>query len=197
MTTEKKKTKKERKLWFEGEEAKSNKVKRRGFVVSPFSGTASNDDLGEMDKQMKTMLNMVSKMFGKSFMRGFSQPVRKPIRFNVRVGVPKINAGIPINMRDTGKELVLQARLSGISKEDVKLNVTPTSVEIVIEKGNKRVESKENFYSQTSSSSTVRRVVRLPVEIKEDEVRAKFVEGSLIVVLPKLRSTKKRTVEVE
>jgi HSP20 family protein len=192
--SEKKITKKEkeRKLWFEGEE-KPKQVKRivKRQVVNPFSG----DD--DMDKQMKSMLGMVSKMFGKSFMRGFASPVRKPIRFNVRVGVPKINVGIPISMRDTGKELVLQAKMPGVDKKSIKLDVTPRSVEISIEKGDKKVESKENFYSQTSSSSTVKRGVRLPVEIKEDEVRAKFIEDTLIIVLPKLKQNKKRNVEVE
>ena len=77
------------------------------------------------------------------------------------------------------------------------MDVTPRSVEISIEKGDKKVESKENFYSQTSSSSTVKRIVRLPVEIKEDEVRAKFIEDTLIIVLPKLVQNKKRNVEVE
>ena len=85
----------------------------------------------------------------------------------------------------------------GVDKKSIKLDVTPRSVEISIEKGDKKVESKENFYSQTSSSSTVKRGVRLPVEIKEDEVRAKFIEDTLIIVLPKLKQNKKRNVEVE
>jgi len=190
--SEKKSKKKDRKLWFEGE-GKSKRVKK----VRRVNAFDRDDDFGEMDKQMKSMFNLVGKMFGKNFMRGFSRPVRKPVRFNVRVGVPKINVGIPISMRDTGKDLVLQARIAGVKKNDIKLNVTSNSVEIAIEKGKKKVESKDNFYSQTSSSSTVRRVVRLPVEIKEDEVRAKFIEDHLIIVLPKLKSSKKRNVEVE
>jgi HSP20 family molecular chaperone IbpA len=181
--------KKDRKFWFEGEKPKKQIRKVRRF--------SEVNDVPDMDKQMTQMFNLVGKMFGKSFMRGFSQPTRKPIRFNVRVGMPKINAGLSINMRDTGKELVLQANLAGVDKKDVKLNVTSNTVEIVIEKGNKKVESQENFYSQTSSSSTVRRAVRLPVEIDENSVRAKFMEGNLIIVLPKLRQTKKRNVEVE
>ena len=174
--------KKKKKLWFEGKEKGPKNI--RMF--------RDDDDL---DKQMKNMFSMVSKMFGKNFMRGFSQPVRTPIRFNIRVKTPKMASGIPINMRDTGKELVLQASLPGVKKENVNLNVTSNCVDIAVMRQEKKLESKENFYSQASSSSTVRRTVRLPVEIKEDEVRAKFMEGNLIIVLPKLRQ--KRRVEVE
>lgn len=178
-----KKSRKKRKLWFEEDEN----------TRSVFSD--SFDD--EMDKQMKSMFKLIGKMFGKSFLRSFTRPIGKPIRFNVRVGLPKINANIPVSMRDTGKELVLQAHLPNVDKKDIKLSVTSNTVEISVEKKKDKIESKENFYSRTYSSSAVRRVVRLPIEIKEEDARAKFMDGYLIVVLPKLKKTKKKNIEVE
>jgi HSP20 family protein len=103
---------------------------------------------------------------------------------------------IPVRMAVTNNELILRAELPGFAKDEIKLKVTPTTVDISAEKKKVSVEKGEDFYKQEKAYGSARRVVPLPTEVKTEGVKAKFENGILEVIMPKKEVKKKEEKEV-
>ena len=106
---------------------------------------------------------------------------------------------IPIKLADADRDLLLLAELPGFTKDEIKLRVTQSSVDISAEKKKVSLQKGENFASRQSMSGSTRRVFPLPIEIKADDVRAKFEDGLLKITLPKkeIRKKDEKQVSVE
>jgi HSP20 family protein len=100
-------------------------------------------------------------------------------------------------MAETNNELILRAELPGFSKDEVKLKVTPTTVDISAEKKKVSIEKNESFYKQEKVYGSARRVMTLPVEVKTEGVKAKFENGVLEVVMTKKEVKKKEEKEIK
>jgi len=103
---------------------------------------------------------------------------------------------IHIRMAETDNELVLRAELPGFSRDEIKLKVTPTTVDISAEKKKVSIEKREDFFRQEKAYGSARRVVPLPTEVKTEGVKAKFENGILDVIMPKKEIKKKEEKEV-
>jgi HSP20 family protein len=103
---------------------------------------------------------------------------------------------IPVRMAETNNELILRAELPGFAKDEIKLKVTPTTVDISAEKKKVSVEKGEDFYRQEKAYGSARRVVPLPTEVKTEGVKAKFENGILEVIMLKKEVKKKEEKEV-
>ena len=99
---------------------------------------------------------------------------------------------IPVNIIDAGLDLVLRAELPGFKKDEIKLKVTKSSVDITAEKKGGSIEKEKEYFRQERSYKAARRLVPLPVDIKIEGVRAKFKNGILEIIMPKKEAPKKK-----
>jgi HSP20 family protein len=115
--------------------------------------------------------------------------------------IPKVKVefprNIPIDIAESVKDLILRAELPGFSKDEVKLKVTPTTIDISAERKKVSIEKRENIYKQERAYGTARRIMTLPEEVKTEGVKAKFENGILEVVMPKREVKKKEEKEVK
>jgi HSP20 family protein len=115
--------------------------------------------------------------------------------------IPKVKVefprNIPIDIAESVKDLILRAELPGFSKDEVKLKVTPTTIDISAERKKVSIEKRENFYKQERAYGTARRIMTLPEEVKTEGVKAKFENGILEVVMPKREVKKKDEKEIK
>jgi len=94
---------------------------------------------------------------------------------------------------ETPEEMVVFLDLPGTKKEDINLGATEDSVSVEA-----RVERPEGQYIQKERSrDVVKRIVKLPEEVKPEQVRAKYENGVLEVHLPKLIVVKPHEVNIE
>lgn len=103
----------------------------------------------------------------------------------------------PADIRDKEGEIVLQAELPGVSKDDVNVRVTSNSVSIAAESEERVNKKDENYYRKEGKSQSYQRSFKLPetVEIDTDNVGASYENGILEIKLPKKK--KKKRIEVE
>jgi HSP20 family protein len=146
------------------------KKKKYPFWFEPFEG------LSRIDEEIHRMMRDISFQMPKVKVE-FSRP-------------------IPINISESDKELILRAELPGFSKDEVKLKVTPTTVDISAEKKKISIEKGKTFYRQERAYGSARRVMTLPAEVKAEGVKAKFENGILEVVMQKKEVKKKEEKEV-
>jgi HSP20 family protein len=98
-----------------------------------------------------------------------------------------------IDLLETDDELVALVALPGASKEKIDLRVTEDSL-YVDAKANPR-EGK--YLRREINTMGLKREIKLPVEVKPEQVRASFKDGILEVRLPKLVIVNAKRVQVD
>ena len=108
-----------------------------------------------------------------------------------------ITRPIPVNISTTDQELVIQAELPGFKKNEIILNVTESFVEISAHKKQEKIERTEKLFRQELSAGSVKRAFTLPAKVDPDNSKAKFEDGLLTILLPKLTIGKKKRKKIE
>jgi HSP20 family protein len=98
-----------------------------------------------------------------------------------------------IDIIDTDEELIAFVALPGASKEKIDLRVTDDSFYIEA----KPIPKDGKYLRREMSALGQKREIKLPVEIKPEQVRASFNNGILEVHLPKLVIINAQRVQVD
>jgi len=96
-----------------------------------------------------------------------------------------------VDIKDTGKELVLEAEMPGIPKENIDIKVTEDSIEICGEVKTVEKEEEEGYYRHERSYSRCFRQMPLPTEVIPEKADATLKEGILHIKIPKKQPTSK------
>lgn len=112
---------------------------------------------------------------------------------------PTLGKGVfPVmDVTETPEQFIIEAEVPGIQKENLKLSIKKD--ELVIE-GEKKEEDKkegESFLRIERSYGSFRRSIRLPSEIAQSKVKAKYENGVLKISLPKTEKEKPKEIEVK
>ena len=147
------------------------------------------EPVDEMMNMQKDFLKNIQGMIKIPFMP--ARPMIKPLELQTGF--------IPVKMAETDDELIVRAELPGVSKEEVKLKVTPTTVDISATRRKESMDKGQNFFKRESSFGSMRRIVSLPAEVKTEGVKAKMENGILQIALPKKEAKKKdeKSVRIE
>jgi HSP20 family protein len=151
---------------------------------------------GEFDR----MLDQFDQMMGEFWRRPFSgllpsfpsllRPSRSLLGESLTLRVPAVD------LYEEEDEVVLKAEVPGLSKEDLKIDLTDSMLTISGEK-KKEAEIKEEAYAYSERSyGAFSRSLQLPCAVKADKAKATFKNGILEVKLPKTEEAKKRHVTV-
>ncbi|OIJ18726.1 hypothetical protein BKP45_15690 [Anaerobacillus alkalidiazotrophicus] len=104
-------------------------------------------------------------------------------------------SGFPIKQYETNKHFIIEAELPGIKKEQIKLDIYRNQIKISVQ--NSEIIEETNDIQQTYRTSqsiqVAERVVLLPYNISEGEIKASYRDGLLKIILP----NKRRTIEIE
>ena len=102
-----------------------------------------------------------------------------------------------VDVIDRPNEVVVQAELPGVSKDDLEITLSDSDVTIRASTRREEKEEKENYYRCEISRGEFVRTVALPAEVDGDNVKASFKNGVLELTLPKVESSKRRKITVE
>jgi HSP20 family protein len=104
-----------------------------------------------------------------------------------------------LDVRETDKEIVVEAELPGIDEKDISLDLKHGVLTIRGEKKHEHDEEKENYRMMERRYGSFQRSVRLPDTVDEDKVEASFNNGVLKVSLPKRPEAigKQRTIPIK
>src|SRR5713226_916663 len=81
-------------------------------------------------------------------------------------------------------ELVVRADLPGLTKDDVKVDITEDSITIQGERKQEREEEREGVYRSERSYGSFLRVIPLPEGAMADQAKATFKDGVLEITMP-------------
>lgn len=103
----------------------------------------------------------------------------------------------PVNVREDGDQLVLEAELPGMSEDNIDIEFENNVLTIRGEKLHEREEQEgERFHVWERQYGTFQRSFTLPRTVRADDVNAAFENGILTVTMPKIPEAKGRKITI-
>lgn len=90
-----------------------------------------------------------------------------------------------VDVYETEKDLVVKAELPGLTSKDVEITLTDDTLTIRGEKKESEEVKGENYYRKETRYGSFHRSIRLPVQVKKEDIKASFKDGILEIRLPK------------
>jgi HSP20 family protein len=98
----------------------------------------------------------------------------------------------PIEISEKDGQLTVRAELPGITKEDVKVELSPEGLTISGERKQEEEERQGDFYRSERSYGAFTRTIPLPEDAQIDNAKATFENGVLTVSIPVPESKRRR-----
>jgi HSP20 family protein len=106
-------------------------------------------------------------------------------------GLPRLSDGqswmLAVDVNETEKEFFLSADMPGLDKNDVSVDIHDGVITIKGERAIDNEKSTDGYRIRERQLGSFNRSFRLPDNVNEDKVAAKFKNGVLMVTLPKTK----------
>ena len=102
----------------------------------------------------------------------------------------------PVDLFETGDEVVVKASLPGVKPEDIDISIHGQVLTLKANSEQEDEEKAENWYRRERRSGTWMRQLTLPAEVNAERANAAFDQGVLRLSLPKAESAKPKTIKV-
>ncbi len=102
-----------------------------------------------------------------------------------------------VDVYETKDSIVVEVETPGMTKDDIKITIEDNVLKIQGEKKLEREEKDRNYYVVERSYGTFERAFRLPDYVDTENIKAKFENGVLTIVIPKKEEEKKKVIDVE
>jgi len=100
---------------------------------------------------------------------------------------------IPLmDIYETPEEVVVIADMPGINKENIEVKITEKNITINAETKKEEEIEEEGYYIRERGKLDLYRRLPLPKQVKADQAKATYSNGTLKITLPKLETEKKK-----
>jgi HSP20 family protein len=102
-----------------------------------------------------------------------------------------------IDVVDQDSEVLVRAELPGVNKEDLDVSLSENMLTLRGQTRREQHVEKDNYFRSEISQGSFLRSIYLPVEVDSDHVTASLRDGILEVKLPKIESSKRKSIQVQ
>jgi HSP20 family protein len=103
----------------------------------------------------------------------------------------------PVDIYETGDDLVIKAELPGLSTEDVSVRVEDNVLTLKGERKRQEGIHRDTYHLMERSYGHFRRSFVLPNNVDQEKVQAKFKDGVLFIAIPKLKRIRPKKIAIE
>lgn len=103
----------------------------------------------------------------------------------------------PVDIKETADSIVIKAEMPGLTREDVKITFSDNLLTI---RGQRQKENKfegERYLRVERSYGNFSRTFNLDFPVKAEEIKARFQDGILEVLLPKKEEAKPKEITID
>jgi len=106
---------------------------------------------------------------------------------------------MPINLdvAETENAFEVTAEVPGAKPEDIDISLSDNLLTVKGEKKSEKDEKRKNYHMMERSYGAFQRSVRLPAEVDESKVDARFENGLLKITLPKAPEARSKVKKIE
>lgn len=110
---------------------------------------------------------------------------------------PELQTALPsVDVIDRDSEVVVRAAVPGYKKEDIEISVSNSTLTLKGETKTEEKEEKGDYYRSEISQGSFYRLISLPAEVDEANAKASMKDGMLELTLPKVETSKRRTINI-
>ena len=102
-----------------------------------------------------------------------------------------------VNVIDREDEVVIEAALPGVKKEDIEVSLGDESVTIKASTRKEQSEEKGDYHRREISTGEYMRTLPLGAAVDRDNAQAAYKDGVLTLTLPKTQASKRQTITIE
>jgi HSP20 family protein len=101
-----------------------------------------------------------------------------------------------VELEDTNDNLILRAEVPGLEGKDLDIQVAREAVSIAGETRYENKSEERGYLRSEFRYGKFQRTIPLPTAIKNDQVKAEFKNGILILTMPKAEEAKNKVVKI-
>ena len=102
----------------------------------------------------------------------------------------------PVNVHGTEDEVVVSAELPGVDPDKLDVTVEGRVLTLSGERPAPAGDDKQVVYRQERSTGAFMRTVRLPFDVNNEQIAARYEHGILHITLPRSEATKPRRIQI-
>lgn len=101
-----------------------------------------------------------------------------------------------VDIKETKDDFVLMAEVPGMSKDDIKINISENTLTIKGEKKEEKKEDDNNYHRVERRYGSFQRSFTLPTQIQGGKVKAAYKDGVLTITMPKKEEVKPKEIPI-
>jgi HSP20 family protein len=109
----------------------------------------------------------------------------------------KIGFDLAVDVYEEKGNVIVEMNLHGIDPEKVEITVHNEYVKVFGKREEEKETKEKDFYTKEIRRGTFERLVKLPAKVKTVKAEAKYKNGTLKIVLPKLELEKEEKIKVQ
>jgi HSP20 family protein len=175
--------------WFKKEEEQSgaNVPIQRSDAVAHYPQGHAGNPIVQLHREIDGLFENVLRGFGIApFRSDFFTPLTTEGLLK-----PQVDIGA------TDKEYSIAVEVPGVSEKDVKVEISGNIMTIRGEKKQEKEEKDKNYYRVERSYGSFQRVLSLPEDADQDDVKAMFNKGVLTIKVPRKALPKPDVKQIE
>ncbi len=138
-------------------------------------------------KDLMALQEEMNRLFNEAFSR-FRLPEEGPMA---------VSWSPAVDIYETEDKIVVKAELPGVDRKDVSIEIRDNTLILKGEKKAEKTVKEENYYRLERSYGSFQRTFSLPVNIQQDKITAKYKDGVLEILLPKVEEAKPRQIKID
>jgi HSP20 family protein len=147
------------------------------------------------DHPVAQLHNDIDRLFESAF-RGFAFPAFGPGGdFFSRMQADWLKP--TLDLAATEKDYTISVELPGVEASDVKLELVDDTLKVSGEKRQEKEEKEKNFYRMERSYGSFQRVLSLPADADQENIKASFKNGIMTVTVPRKASKESDVKRIE
>jgi HSP20 family protein len=104
--------------------------------------------------------------------------------------------GVPIDLRETEDQYILEASIPGVQPEDIDITVQGNQLTIQAEQKQEQENKGERYLYRERRYGRFQRTLTLPTNVQADQVQCELKNGQLTVSLPKAEEARPRRIQI-
>ncbi|MDG4656361.1 Hsp20/alpha crystallin family protein [Ectobacillus antri] len=130
--------------------------------------------------QIKNYLKQIDEFFEQTPLRGLIAEMNHFFQKGNRL------LTFPVDLYESGNDLVIKAELPGIAKNQIKLEIQGEYLQISVQDDIAEEVDGNNYYRRERSITEATRIIKLPYPIQKKAAKASYYNGVLEVRAPKV-----------
>lgn len=115
-----------------------------------------------------------------------------------RSTIPFVGYQFPLtNVYESKDEITVVAELPGVKKDDVAISLHENTLTLTGKRLVREYGKNAKIMRQEEPEGDFEKKIRIPVKVKESEIKARFQDGILRITLPKAEEAKAKQITVE